>query len=584
MTIENKNPTVDMTSDFQHEGRDTKTSENNGTTNSNASLTSAAATAAKGTIEQRDSGENQTQNKIASGGTSEQAGPQNTTMAATTSYLAQDCVLIIIMASSTVNKDTTIEKIKQKGYSVLGQHSLQLSSKHTSTLYAYNKLDTKPHYQKLYDRWMESSLSDPVQVAILGKENAVQSFQDLAKKQNSTKKNERIMDPDSVYVSTSQDNVKRDIELLFGTQESNDLGDHVSNATAEDNQDDTVTQTPVENVGGPLEKPISTEESNHQSTALSHKSNPSDTDSVDSDMAKSIYDISINRQQRPTVMTMAATTITSTTMATATFDVASPIETQPLPPPPPTTTTTSSSSSLKKDFTVPTSMPLENEVVEISSSSSLKVSTPADDDKCNNQSVDKSAVKMDTFQRQDSEISPTMSQKRAAATTESSKESSATVAATNITATIESTKEPTLPLPSEHTATTIEPPSVASINTTTTVETTREPSPSVPSEPIAATTESIIEQPSVTSMNAATVTETTKELSPSVQSETIATTTESIIVQPSVGSMNAATATETTKESSPSLQLRKQPRNHHHLCSRKPLLQLLKNRPLNQQL
>ncbi|KAI8340104.1 hypothetical protein BC941DRAFT_419399 [Chlamydoabsidia padenii] len=171
------------------------------------------------------------------------------------SYLTQDCVLVIIMASSIVDKETTIKSFEEThGFNVLGQHTLQLTPTQADILYAYDAKETKPHYQQLYEGWKTSSLSDPVQVLILAKENAVVSFQALVNLQNSTKKKDRMMDPLSVYASMNQDNVKRDIMLLLGT--SNNQGDSVSSPAMNDVIDDTVTQIPFETMSGSMQMPI----------------------------------------------------------------------------------------------------------------------------------------------------------------------------------------------------------------------------------------------------------------------------------------------------------------------------------------
>ncbi|KAI9309593.1 hypothetical protein BJ944DRAFT_258262 [Cunninghamella echinulata] len=78
-------------------------------------------------------------------------------------------------------------------------------------------------------------VSDKVHVVLIEKENAIQSFQSLLTTQNSTKKKNRIIDPLSIYASTSQENTKRDIEILlkpiWDTYLSNNSGETVSSAS-----------------------------------------------------------------------------------------------------------------------------------------------------------------------------------------------------------------------------------------------------------------------------------------------------------------------------------------------------------------
>ncbi|KAI8081684.1 uncharacterized protein BX664DRAFT_198701 [Halteromyces radiatus] len=113
-----------------------------------------------------------------------------------TAYLSShDCVVVIIMASSIIDKDTTIKGFQQNGYNVLQQQSMKLSDEQIDILYAYDEKETKLHYRQLFDGWKKSSQSDQVQVVVLEKENAVQSFLSLVTNQNSTKKKNRMMDP-----------------------------------------------------------------------------------------------------------------------------------------------------------------------------------------------------------------------------------------------------------------------------------------------------------------------------------------------------------------------------------------------------
>ncbi|CAO3594852.1 unnamed protein product [Absidia cylindrospora] len=222
------------------------------------------------------------------------------------SYSSQDRVVVIIMASSAIDKGTTVKELQQKGYHVEQQLSSQLLCHQIDALYAYDGEDIKSHSQQLFDAWKKSSICDPVELVLLEKQNAVKCFKELVTEQRSTEKKIRIMDPDSIYSSNSHEHVKRDIELLFGTKGSNVTGDYLSSATM-NNCDDTVTQTSSDTLGGSIEKSISAH--SPFATVL-----PDDTR-----IAKSSTDNDITNNQQSLGMTM--TTTTATFNNTSQFDI-----------------------------------------------------------------------------------------------------------------------------------------------------------------------------------------------------------------------------------------------------------------------
>jgi hypothetical protein len=88
---------------------------------------------------------------------SNEPGEQHYTPTASLSSLtSQDCVLVIIMPSSTIDKHVTIKGLEQDGYTTLNQQCLQLAPNHIDTLYTYDPNTTKPHYQQLYDGWKQA--------------------------------------------------------------------------------------------------------------------------------------------------------------------------------------------------------------------------------------------------------------------------------------------------------------------------------------------------------------------------------------------------------------------------------------------